>query len=252
MATKSTLVLRDGALLDEIGRDSWCSVSFTVTTVDESTARFLDNRSPPPAKRLEALRELKQSHPHILAGVLAIPLVPYFADDDASLDAVVAASKDAGADYLLFGGGMSLRDGQASYFLSKLMAEYPQVHAKYQTLYGFRNDRPYDGRGGPPQAYLLPKQQRLLQLCSDHDLPVRIPRFIPEDWRGTNYRVAERLLNEAYLRQMRGQGAQNLFWAGQNIQNLREPIDAIAARDELETIRNVRGEAKEAVMELLA
>ncbi len=76
LATKSALVLRDGALLDEIGRDSWCSVSFTVTTVDDKTARFLDNRSPPPAKRLETLRELKQSHPHIHAGVLAIPLVP--------------------------------------------------------------------------------------------------------------------------------------------------------------------------------
>ncbi len=80
---------------------------------------------------------------------------------------------------------------------------------------------------------------------------MRIPRFIPEDWRGINYRVAEQLLNEAYMRKMRGQPDQNLFWAGQNIQNLREPIDAIAARGELETIRNVRGEAKAAVLDLL-
>ncbi len=92
----------------------------------------------------------------------------------------------------------------------------------------------------------------MLRLCSDHDLPVRIPRSIPEDWRAINYRVAEELLNQAYLRKMWGQSDQNLFWAGQNIQNLREPVDAIAARGELETIRNVRGEIKEVVLELLA
>ena len=72
-------------------------------------------------------------------------------------------------------------------------------------------------------------------------------RFIPDDYRKTNYTIAEKLLNEAYERQMLGKYWNSLFWAGQSIQNLTESIEAIAERHELMTIRNIEGEVKEKV-----
>ena len=214
IATKSDLVLGDGQLLDEIGQQTWCTVSFTITTLDPDLTKFLDQRAPSPQKRLDALRELKQTYPHVQAGVLIIPLIPYLTDEPAALAALVAASKVAGADYVLFGGGMSLRDSQARYFLGHLSTHFPDIYAKYKTLYQFDNATQYDGQSAPPSAYLLPKYRLLFDLCAQYELPYRIPRFIPDDWRQTNYRIAEQLLNTAYERQMLGNYWQNHYWAG--------------------------------------
>jgi len=51
---------------------------------------------------------------------------------------------------------------------------------------------------------------------------------------------------------MLGKDWSNLFWAGQNIQNLNESIEGIAQRRELDRIRNVRGYILEEVKEYLA
>lgn len=252
LATKSTLVLRDLDLFEEIGRETWCAISVTITGLDPNVARFLDNRSPSPRRRLEVVREIKAKCRHVQTGVLLIPLVPYLADNDDDLAAMVAAVKEAGGDYLLFGGGMSLRNTQASWFLQHLQAYDAGIFAKYQRLYSFRTSEPYTGRHAPPANYLEPKQRLLLDLCQQHSLPYRIPRFIPDDFRRINYLVAEKLLNDAYKRQMTNGDWKNLFWAGQNIQNLAESLIEIAARNQLGNIRNVRGEVHQKVKRLMA
>ncbi len=251
LATKSTLVLRDADILNEIGVQTWCTVSFTITTLDDEISRLVDNRAPPPRRRLETLSALKRACPDIRTGVLVIPLIPVLSDDEPALDALVSASREAGADYVLFSAGMSLRDRQAHYFLSHLEASNSEAYHQYKELYGFSDAADYDGLNAPPASYATPKQQLMLRLCAHYDLPYRIPRFIPRDWRAINYRVAERLLNHAYLRQANGQYWQNFYWAGQNIQNLREPIDEVSARNELHSIRNVGGKIAEEVLQML-
>ncbi len=251
--TKSPLVLRDLDLLDAIARRTWAAVSFTVTTMDEELAAFVDFRAPPPEKRLEALRRLKEEAPHIRSGVLLIPMIPLLCDTEESMRAVLEAAKAAGADYALFGGGMTLRNQQAAWFLSKLQARYPERYTEYKELYKFTTITPnYDGNYGPRDDYLEEKNTTLLRLCQEYGLPYRIPRYIPEDWRATNYRIAELMLNRAYENQIQSLPWKNLFWAGQNVQNLKEPLEAVAKRGELETIRNVRGKIKDRVEELLA
>lgn len=248
LATKSTLVLRDADLLNQIGERSWCSISVTITTLDSELAGFLDNRSPSPQRRLEVVKTLKEAAPNIQVGVLLIPLAPYFSDSEAALTAMVEAVSAAGADYLLFGGGMSLRDKQAAWFLRHLEARYPDIFAKYSELYEFTDVDEYDGRNSPPASYLIPRQKFLLEQCRVHHLNYRIPRYIPTDWRRTNYIIAEKLLNEAYIKQMHGQYWENYYWAGQNIQNLSESIEDVFERGELSTIRNVKGKIESLVV----
>ena len=248
IATKSSLILRDADLLDEVASESWCSVSLTVTTVKPDVAKFLDNRSPNPQRRLETIAQLKEQTEHVQVGLLLIPLVPFLTDSEADLEALFQAAKAAGADYLLFGGGMSMRDMQASWFLKKLEAHYPELLPRYAQLYQFTPGKPsYDGLPGPPDTYTRPLYKTLLNLSEAYELPWHMPRFIPQDFRRTNYLVAERLLNEARLRQMDGRYWQNLYWAGQNIQNLSESLVDIAGRGELHTIRNVQGKIQEFV-----
>lgn len=201
--TKSPLVLRDLDLLEAIARQTWAAVSFTVTTMDEEMAAFVDFRAPLPSKRLEALRRLKEEAPHVRSGVLLIPMIPILCDAEESMRAVLKAAKAAGADYALFGGGMTLRNQQAAWFLSKLQARYPEMYTEYQELYNFTTITPnYDGRYAPRGDYLQEKNTALLKLCNENGLLYRIPRYIPDDWRATNYRIAEQMLNRAYENQI--------------------------------------------------
>ena len=79
----------------------------------------------------------------------------------------------------------------------------------------------------------------MLNLCKMYGLPCRIKRYIPDDYRKKNYEVAEGLLNDAYELQIEGKPWHQQFWAGMYIQNLKEPIEALAERGALRTIRNM-------------
>ncbi len=250
--TKSTWVTEDLPLLEKIAQQTWCTVSITITTMDAEIAGFLDNRAPSPQKRLATLTEIKEKAPHVQTGVLFMPMVPFLCDSSEAFKAMVTQTKAAGADYLLFGGAMTLRNKQALWFLQNLKSRYPKLLPDYAQLYGFTEGADeYNGRYFPHSAYIKPKHRQLLALCDAAQLPIRIKRFIPDDFRRTNYRIAEQLMNEAYRQQMVGKPWENLNWAGQNIQNLQEPIEDIAARGELATIRNVRGNIEEKVEQLL-
>jgi hypothetical protein len=41
----------------------------------------------------------------------------------------------AGADFILFGGGMTLRDNQALWFMKRLNEEFPHLVEKYEELH---------------------------------------------------------------------------------------------------------------------
>lgn len=240
IATKSTLVLGDLDILDRIGGDTWCAVSFTITTTRPELARFLEKRTPPPAPRFDALRTIKERAGHIQAGVFLIPVVPFLCDSEGDLERVIAASREAGADYVLFGGGMTMRDSQALWFMKHLAESFPELVPAYEELYGFRYDPDsYGGSYEPARSYQVRINRTLFGLCERYGMPCRIRRFIPEDFRRDNYRIAEKLLNRAYRRQMLGKAWSNIHWAGMNVQNLAEPIADVAARGELRSIRNV-------------
>ena len=63
--------------------------------------------------------------------------------------------------------------------------------------------------------------------------------------------IAEELLNEAYTNQLLGKSQKNLFWAGQNINNLKESISEIVDRGELKTIRNIDAALEQRILKIL-
>jgi DNA repair photolyase len=238
--TKSRLVLRDLELLDRIGGNSWCCVSVTITTVNARVARFLEKRSPSPQVRLNVVRTIKEKAPHVRTGVLFMPVVPFLGDSDADLEAMVGQAREAGADFILFGGAMTMRDMQALWFLKHIGEAYPELLDKYEELYGFKyNPGFYGGDYTARDSYNLALSRKFLDLCEKYSMPYRIRRFIPRDYRAENYRIAEILLNEAYDLMITGGSWTRLHWAGMNIQNLRESIVEVAEREELRSIRNV-------------
>jgi len=128
LTTKSTLVARDAELLARLSERHAVHVNFSITTIDERLARFLEPRAPAPAKRLEALTALRRHG--VAAGVFVMPLLPGVTDVDTDVDRLLAESAGAGALWL---GSqvVFLREPSRSHFLRKLKLSYPRVAARY-------------------------------------------------------------------------------------------------------------------------
>jgi DNA repair photolyase len=250
--TKSNLVLRDLQILEEIGRNNWCCVSVTITTTNPAAAKFLEPRVLAPAERFEIINTIKNRTKHIQAGVLLIPVIPFLCDTDLDLENMVRASSESGCDYILFGSAMTMRDNQALWFLRHLKSKYPEMVKKYEELYQFKyNPDAYNGTYGAQNSYNVIINKKLLDLCKKYNMPFRIKRFIPEDFRRMNYIISEKLLNHSYYLQITGQPWTDIHWAGMNIQNLKESLGDIAGRNELRKIRNVGGRIEAYIMENL-
>ncbi len=253
ISTKSTLVLRDLDILSQIAEDTWCTIGITITTTDKELASFLEPKAPPPEDRLSTLMEIKKRCPKIQAGVNFIPIVPLLGDSEENMKQVVTGTRQARADFVLFGGGMTLRNNQALWFMQWLSREFPNLVQKYEQLYQGRYtaEEGYQGKYQPKQSYLTQIHRKMFSLCQEHGLNFRLGRYIPNDFRKLNYLVAQKLLDEAYMFQMLGKPWTNTFWAGQNINNLKESIADIARRGELKSIRNVTPPIEEFISDFL-
>jgi DNA repair photolyase len=193
-------------ILSRIAEDTWCAIGVTITTLDRKLAGFLEPRAPSPEKRLNVIKEIKQRRPEIQAGVNFIPIVPFLGDDERNMREVVLGAKMVGADFVLFGAGMTLRDNQASWFMRRLSDEFPHLVEEYDELYQakYSPSEGYSGRYEPSKTYLKRIHRKMLELCERHQLAFRIKRYIPEDFRKQNYLVAQKLLDESYLCQLLG------------------------------------------------
>jgi len=247
--TKSPLVLRDLDTLSRIAQDTWATVSFTVTTTNEKVARFLEPNAPPPKERLRAIAEIRRRDDRIQTRVIAIPIVPFLEDGEEDIASLIAAAEEAGAQYVLFSPGMTMHGNQALRYLQRLAEQYSELLPEYERIYGFKHSgEEYHGTYGPRKSYAVRLSRRVFRVLADHKMPFRIRRYIPTDVRRENYRMAEMLLNTAFELQFTGKAWTGTFWAGQNIQNLRESLVDVARRGELGRIRNVTPEVESLVL----
>jgi DNA repair photolyase len=147
--TKSKLIERDFDLLHQIDAAAILPndlksklkrgviISFSLSTLDEKVALFLESGAPLPNERLQALKKCKEEG--FLTGVNAMPLLPYISDTNEKLKEIFDAVKNAGADYLLAAGltlfGNEAADSKTLYF--KFIEKfYPQFIPQYQNLFG--------------------------------------------------------------------------------------------------------------------
>ena len=132
ITTKSVLILHDLDLLGEIAARHRFSVHMTVTTTDEKLARLLEPLAPPPAKRLEAVRELSRAG--IRVGVNLMPILPGLTDAPAQMESVARTAAAHGAQFL-YGGVLFLMPSAYAQFLPFLEREFPRLAKRYKKLY---------------------------------------------------------------------------------------------------------------------
>jgi len=122
--TKSTLILRDAAALAAACKRTDVGVSFSIGTLDRSVWKLTEPGTPPPDRRVEALRRLTAMG--IPCGVLVAPVLPGLSDSEAQLTEVVAACADAGA-LSISGVALHLRGPLRTHYLDWLQGARPDL-----------------------------------------------------------------------------------------------------------------------------
>jgi DNA repair photolyase len=135
LITRSPMIVRDLDVLVEAARRAEVGVVFSVPTLDEEVWRRTEPGTPPPHRRLEALKELVDAG--IKAGVGMAPILPGISDRPEQLEAVVRAARKAGATSI-WANLLYLRPGTREHFLEALARDWPEELDRYEQLYADR------------------------------------------------------------------------------------------------------------------
>ncbi|HEY8452672.1 MAG: Rv2578c family radical SAM protein [Micromonosporaceae bacterium] len=130
--TKGTLILRDLDLLRQAAEVTEVGLAVSIGFVDEKLWRSVEPGTPSPRRRLDVVRRLSDAGFRV--GVLMAPVLPGITDDDASIDATVAAIASAGAASLT-ALPLHLRPGAREWYGRWLVRERPDLVPRYRELY---------------------------------------------------------------------------------------------------------------------
>lgn len=147
--TKSDLVLRDFDLLEKINRKTKAVLQMTLTTADDNLCRIIEPNVCTTSRRFEVLMEAKKSL--IPTVVWMCPFLPYINDTRENIGSILDMCIRAGVKgIVLFGVGLTLREGNREYFYKKLTENFPGLREKYIRNFGSSYEI-----GSPNQRELL-------------------------------------------------------------------------------------------------
>ena len=155
--TKSPLIARDRDLLARIQERNELQIHVSLITADPKLARRLEARSPIPAARLRALRQLVDAG--VNAGLIVAPVLPGITDSVAHLDTLFAAARKAGALFI-HAGALRLYAAVRDRFIPLLGQHYPELVERYE--------RAYAKQAGAPREYARALARRIQRLQKKH------------------------------------------------------------------------------------
>ncbi|MBN1216027.1 MAG: hypothetical protein JXA99_11390 [Candidatus Lokiarchaeota archaeon] len=232
IATKNRLIIRDIDILDDIAKKTWVTIGFSIITLDHDIAGIIEPFSTPPKERISAIREIKQKAPNIQVGTYFIPNIPFISDSDENIENIIKETKTAGGDFILFSPSLTMRDKQKKFFINKL--KNSNLKTKVPPLL-----RLYENKDNTLFNYIKEKNIIFLKSSEKYNLPIRIKRWIPSDYRKWNYKISELLLNKEYMENLKyGRNNKSMMWAGLYLNNLKESIIDIYKKGELGKLKN--------------
>lgn len=132
ITTKSNLILRDTDVLRDINKVR-ASVSFTITTADDSLAARIEPRAPSPSARLNAMKVLSSAG--IITGVALMPVLPFIEDSAENISEIICKAGESGARFVLPWFGVTLRDRQRLYYHNRLEKLFPGTSIQYDAKF---------------------------------------------------------------------------------------------------------------------
>jgi DNA repair photolyase len=166
--TKSDLVVRDCAVLQEISR-VYAAVSFTITTADDQLGKQLEPGAPLVSQRFAAMQQLAEAG--ILTGVTLMPVLPFLEDNIENITAIVTRAHECGAAYIIAAFGMTLRDRQRAYYYAQLDRLFPGLRQQYERRFG--------ARYSAAATHARQLETHFNELCARYHIATRMPFYQP-------------------------------------------------------------------------
>ena len=152
--TKSDRILQDIDLLDEINRKAKCVVQMTLTTYDDELCSILEPNVCNTKRRIEVLAEMQKRG--IPTMVWLTPILPFINDTRENISRILDACVRKGVKgIIVFGIGLTLREGDREYYYAALDQHFPGLKQKYIERFGNAYEIP------------SPRSKELMQLITD-------------------------------------------------------------------------------------
>lgn len=145
--TKSDRILRDIDLLDEINKEAKCVVQITLTTADDKLCSIIEPNVCNTKRRIEVLEEFqKRGIPTV---VWLSPILPFINDTEENIGKILDECVRTGVKgIMVFGMGLTLRDGDREYFYAALDKHFPGLKKKYIETYANAYELPSPNEKG--------------------------------------------------------------------------------------------------------
>jgi hypothetical protein len=154
---------------------------------------------PAPSRRLETIEAIKNEG--IACGAFLMPVIPFITDTAELMQESVSQMREAGVDFIIFG-GMTLKEGrQKDHFMKALGKHFPEIAGKYQDIYQ------YSKWGEPVKEYSDIVNTRFARIVVKQGIPMRIPPSLYGDILDTGDRIIVILEHIDYLLKMRGENS---------------------------------------------
>ncbi|KUO51197.1 MAG: hypothetical protein APF76_17055 [Desulfitibacter sp. BRH_c19] len=132
ISTKSDLIMRDIDLIAELAEVTTVKLAICITSIDKEVSKRVEPGASLPRERYIALKELSKTKARV--GLHFFPILPFLSDDEESLEKMVKAGANSGADYIMccmlyMSGGIRKR------YLDFIQKEYPEYYGGYLGLY---------------------------------------------------------------------------------------------------------------------
>jgi DNA repair photolyase len=130
--TRSPMVIEDLDTISKISKESWCCVSFFISSLDRKFVRNFETNAPDPMECLQTMDELKKVD--IQTGIILSPIMPYITDSDEYLQNIFMEAKNHKADYVI-PKLLILEDAYRARVIQRIKKHYPKLVIKYKKLY---------------------------------------------------------------------------------------------------------------------
>ena len=248
--TKATLVERDFDLLSTINRQSKAILSVSISTADDETASYFEPLAPPPSERLALLKKAKTAG--LSCGVYLLPIIPFITDKPEMLDSSFRVARDAGADFIIFG-GMTLKDGrQREHFMQALAVHEAALGdaGHVSEALSHQYDILYSGDrwGNPVPQYTSMLHELLFTAARRYGISVRMPPSLFGPVLDINGRIQAMLEHLDYIQRSRGMKS-TYGYAARGIANLKGPVSGM--RDRLRQINGIGPATERMIKEMI-
>ncbi len=238
--SKSTFVDRDVDLLESIKQKSQAIISFSFSGVDDEICKVFEPGVPSATERLQMITKLKaQGFP---VGVFLMPVIPFITDTADQLENSVRKFKEAGVDFIIFG-GMTLKQGRQQDHFYKVLKEYkPNLIQRYHEIY--KGDK----WGGASYSYYHSVNKLFLDLANKYRIPIRIPARLYNQVIDQNDLVTVILDQMDYILKQKGEKSPYSYGA-YSVSQLNVPISEY--RNNLTSLKGIGPVTEKIILEIL-